>query len=60
MRSQSAGRVAYQAGFFDAGFANGWFGWLRAGFFSFAYRLARLRLPRQLAVGALAAIFILV
>ena len=34
-------------------------GWLQAGFGSFAYRLAHLRLPRATVVGALAALFFL-
>jgi len=57
MRRQSGGRVAYQAGFFEPVFANGW---LRAGFFSFAYRLAHLRASRHLVVGTLSALFVLV
>jgi hypothetical protein len=34
-------------------------GWRQAGFVSFAYRLAHLRTPRTLIMGAIAALFIL-
>ena len=45
----SAGRIYEYSGL----------GWLQAGFGSFAYRLAHLRLPRATLVSALAALFFL-
>ena len=44
----------------DAAFASLRFGWLQAGFGSFAYRLAHLRIPRGAAVGGLTLFFLLV
>ena len=34
-------------------------GWLQAGFSSFAYRLAHLRLPRYAVLGALSVLFLI-
>ncbi len=54
MREQAGGRVAYQATGFSSVFATGW---LQAGFFSFAYRLAHLRLSRTSVLGVMFLLF---
>lgn len=56
MRRQFEGAVMYQVASVPSVFAS-W--WLRVGFFSFAYRLAHLRISRVIAISALAGIFYL-
>ncbi len=54
MRRQFEGGENYQAAGVPNDFATGW---LRAGFFSFAYRLAHLRLSHSMTLFALASLF---
>jgi hypothetical protein len=53
MRAGSASRI--EPGL-DGSFESLRLGWLQAGFCSFAYRLAHLRAPRPLVLGALSLI----
>jgi len=55
-----AGQVSRTEPEFVGAFESSRLGWLQAGFGSFAYRLAHLRLPRPSVVGALAIVFLLV
>jgi len=54
MRASSASRIEPLSGH---AFVSSGLGWLQAGFSSFAYRLAHLRLAAPLMVGALSLIF---
>lgn len=54
MRVVSASSIAYRGGETRPVQT---FGWLQAGFFGFAYRLAHLSLPRPLVMAALTVFF---
>ena len=56
MRAGSASRIEPSP---FGGFTSLRLGWLQAGFGSFAYRLAHLRIPRGAAIGGLTLLFLL-
>jgi hypothetical protein len=57
MRASSASRIEPLSG---RAFASSGLGWLQAGFCSFAYRLAHLRLAPPVAVGVLSLMFFVI
>ena len=57
MRASSASRIEPLSGH---AFVSSGLGWLQAGFSSFAYRLAHLRLAAPIVIGSLSVVFFLV